>query len=83
MRLFRFTYSGEAYVLSDTRVEARDLLRRRFGNTTELGLELTHGGEVTDIEQVRDPGWLEAAPITRDGYGNKSIEEIIGEMESK
>lgn len=80
MKLYRVTYSGEAYVLADSPEDAQRVIESQVNNATSLGLEIEPSGPVTDAEDVDDWAWRDTAPYTQrfdPEFADKTIRQIL------
>lgn len=74
MKLYRVTYSGEAYVLADSPEAAERTMEREI-RVDGLGLAVEASGEVTSLDGIPDE-WIDALPFGFLGE-EKSIREIL------
>ena len=80
MKLYRVTYSGEAYVLAESMDEAECVIDREINDSTSIGLNLDADGPVIDIEDVGDWAWRDLEPFSQrpaPEFAGKTIREIL------
>lgn len=79
MKLYRVTYSGEAYVLADSPGAAVRVISRNVYDATGLGLDMEPSDQIDSIEDV-DGSWRDVEPYTQrfePEFADKTVREIL------
>lgn len=81
MKLYRVTYSGEAYVLADSPEDAVRVISRNVYDATGLGLDMDPSDPIDSIEDVDDWAWRDTEPYTQrfePEFADKTVRQILG-----
>jgi hypothetical protein len=80
VKLYRVTYSGEAYVLADSPEDAVRVISRNVYDATGLGLDMDPSEPLDSIEDVDDWAWRDVEPYAQrfePEFADKTIRQIL------